>query len=135
MDGIARWDGDEWYRLGTFNGDVRALASVRGQLFAGGTFTMVDGAAVEYVARFRAGLWEGLGGGVDGAVLSLTGLHGCLYVGGRFRMVEGRADVGGVAVEGVARWCFEPANKADAEWQAVEVRGVRAAACSVIVEA
>ncbi|MEM9303353.1 MAG: hypothetical protein AAGE01_14655 [Pseudomonadota bacterium] len=51
---IARWDGADWEPLGAgLFGDVRALASFDGDLYAGGWFLNAGGVDTPYVARWR----------------------------------------------------------------------------------
>jgi len=98
---IAVWDGSSWTALpGSFDGDVRTLAfDSSGNLYAGGTFTHVDGNAIGGIAKWNGSTWTGLGAGIDGDVWALAsdGI-GNLYVGGEF------SAAGGLDIKNVARW-------------------------------
>ncbi len=99
--------GDElWEQLGVgFNGPVVALAKApNGDVYAGGSFTSVNGVAAKSLARWDGSQWSSVGGGVSlgaqqGAVSALaTDAAGNLYVGGTFDKA------GAVAAVNVARW-------------------------------
>lgn len=112
---VARWNGASWSAVGTgsgngVNGNVHALASLNGAIYAGGNFTEANlgGASVaaNYIARWNGANWSilgtGGGNGLNGPVLALATLSGELYVGGSFT----RANIGGtsVPVNNIARW-------------------------------
>jgi WD40 repeat protein len=105
---IARWDGAQWYPLGSGMGgtsapDVRDLAfGPDGSLYAGGIFTTAGGIAANYIARWDGVQWHPLDGGISGDsswVRALAvGPNGSLYAGGNF------TTAGGVAANRIARW-------------------------------
>ncbi|MFO0826591.1 MAG: hypothetical protein U0572_00435 [Phycisphaerales bacterium] len=111
---IARWDGSTWSALGSgVNGAVRGLAvfddgSGNGPaLYAGGDFTLANGAAANRIAKWNGSTWSPLGAGVSGGVLpavyAVTAYGGgggapALYVGGTF------TTAGGVAANLLAKW-------------------------------
>ncbi len=83
-------------------GVVRALAvGLDGSLYAGGSFTTINGIEVNGIARHDAELetWFPLEGGVDGTVGALAvGEDGTVYVGGAFSMA------GGESAGNIAAW-------------------------------
>ncbi len=97
-DGIARWDGEMWAKVGGglgngFSGIVHAMVMGNdGSLYIGGEFGEVvqaSGNVIEAanVARWSGSSWEALGTGVDGPVYSLAvAPNGTLYMGGEFGM-------------------------------------------------
>jgi hypothetical protein len=95
---LYRWNGDDWDAFGGINGQVRALAVHDGELIVGGTFTEVDGQAIERLAAFNGTTWRALGGGFDNTVDVLFSDGVSLYAGGNF------TNVGGVPAERIARW-------------------------------
>lgn len=103
---IARWDGAAWSAVGggfdSSIGDVRALAVFDdgggAALYAGGSFTLAEGAAVARIARWDGATWSGVGGGVNSTVLVLAAFDGALYAGGSF------TSAGGVPASRIARW-------------------------------
>ena len=101
---IAMWNGSAWSALGTGAGiTVKALAVLGGNLYMGGQFTSVDGAAnTAYIAQWNGSAWSSVGGGVSGSVYALATNGVNLYVGGGFS----RATNSGVAVPAasVAKW-------------------------------
>ncbi len=75
-------------------------------LFAGGTFSTLDGLTVNGIAKWNGSTWSALSGpsgtGVEHYVYALAvfddGNGDALYVGGQF------ATAGGVAVDNIAKW-------------------------------
>jgi hypothetical protein len=112
-DRVARWDGREWFALGSngngngaLNGAVTAIAPSDSGLYVGGYFTNASGIAqADYVASWDGSNWSALGsngsgdGAINSAVESLVVDGADLYVGGEF------SNASGVAVaDHVARW-------------------------------
>jgi hypothetical protein len=115
-DRIARWDGSNWFALGSNGaGDgaigggayVREMAVSGSDVYASGWFLNVAGiGAADHVAHWNGSLWSALGsnGAGDGALndaaegaLTLSG--GILYVGGSFTNAAGIA-----TADHLARW-------------------------------
>ena len=92
------WDGD--FGFPGADGVVRDLAADgRGNLYAAGGFTKIDGITVNHVAMWDGRFWSALDGGMDGGVFALAvNENGNLYAGGSF------ADAGGVNATNVAMW-------------------------------
>lgn len=88
-DRVAAWDGDQWESLnglpGTDNtwSPVRALASYRGQLIAGGFFTD-GGLGAQGIYAWDGEGWTPFAGGIDGSVNALLVRGEDLIVGGDF---------------------------------------------------
>src|SRR5690606_13436231 len=83
-----------WQLLGTFDRSVYALAvAPDGTLYAGGSFSSVDGTPAARVARYDGAAWGPLAGGVADAfpyasVFALAAApDGGVYVGGQFDAV------------------------------------------------
>ncbi len=102
---LASWDGGAWHELGggTSGGNypdfagVLTLGEYRGELIAGGGFTMVDSLVVEHIAAWNGTSWRALSGGVGGgdqyyspAVRALSLFGGELVVGGDGTTADGR---------------------------------------------
>lgn len=120
---IARWDGSEWFALGTasangVNNGVRALASIDNDLYVGGTFSSANpfspsAVTVNHVARWDGSNWWPLGNGVGEWSGSGTGgfpwVHTLavsgtdLYVGGGFTEVN-PGTVDQMPASRLARW-------------------------------
>ncbi|MCB2407572.1 T9SS type A sorting domain-containing protein [Hymenobacter sp. BT178] len=101
---IAKWDGTSWSALagGTNRGTgigVNALAlAANGDLYVGGTFTLVGNLAANRIAKWNGTAWSSLGAGVNNTVLALA-LDGTdLYVGGSF------TQAGGSPANRIAKW-------------------------------
>ena len=67
--GIRAWDGNSWETIAASvgGGDVVALMSFQGDLFAGGTFSGIDGVSeARSVARWDGVAWYALGRDLEG---------------------------------------------------------------------
>ena len=113
---IARWDQSfiaypppAWAPMSTgFDGSVqtieRATIGANTNTYAGGTFQWTGaGVSPVYLGRIArwnstTGLWESVGGGMNGVVYALKAFNGYLYAGGSF------TTAGGVSTGGLARW-------------------------------
>lgn len=96
---LSRWDGRAWQALVTNNVQFPVLSCVGRQLIGAGRFSRVGGVAATNIARWNAGRWDALGGGLPGGtVRTLAERDSRLYVGG----ILSRA--GGLAVTNVACW-------------------------------
>lgn len=106
---VARWDGSQWWLLGDFRmnagtASVYAVNVFNEQLYAGGTFHMVDGQPMTGVARWNGSVWQPLGTGLSapgplGArVAALQVYNGALIVSGTFD------SAGGIPSSNIARW-------------------------------
>lgn len=66
VNGIARWDGQDWHTLGPgFNDVVYSVGVFNGMLYAGGAFTGSGGASLGFIARWNGITWENPGFGVS----------------------------------------------------------------------
>jgi len=108
-EGVARWDGVSWSAVGSvMDGGVKTLAvfddGLGGgpALYAGGTFTVADGVAVNYVTRWDGRTWTPMAGGVNSQVNALAvfddGSGPALYAAGHF------TEAGGIAAMRAAKW-------------------------------
>jgi trimeric autotransporter adhesin len=104
---IARWNGSEWFPLGSgiggFGAVVRALTiAPDGSLYAGGFFTSAGGNAVTHLARWDGLNWSAAGNvtanGGQAEVRALATLGNDIYAGGAFN------NIGGISTVGIARW-------------------------------
>jgi len=89
----------QWEPIGGGFGDgtVRCLAVYNGELYAGGTFNMVEGNLNRYLARWNGTSWQSVGS-VGNNVYALTVYNGELVAAGYF------TQIGGVLANRVARW-------------------------------
>jgi len=110
---IARWDGTNWYALGTgltgsTNGLVGALGfsmtlDANGDLIVVGNFRFAGGVEANNVARWDGSQWHALGSGVYNGgpamnVNAVVSLGTNIYVAGLFKSASG------VNATNVARW-------------------------------
>ncbi len=102
---IARWDGSNWYALGSglvdgfYRTSPRALAMYGGNLYAAGDFTMAGGVLANHVAKWNGINWEALSSGTNDFTDGLAIDHsGNVYVSGDFRAA------GGTGANHIARW-------------------------------
>src|SRR5690606_30771476 len=109
---VMKGDGESWTQIGGyFTGGLygpacTAIAFDRdGNLYAGGTFTAVEGHAAGYVARWNGSAWEALGDGLSSESMAAPGVQtlvldaaDVLYAGGAFNKAAG------APANQVARW-------------------------------
>jgi hypothetical protein len=100
VDNIGRWDGTNWWNLGSdLNDTVSALALQNGYLYAGGSFTNSGAAAVKRIGRWDGSSWATVGGGfTNGSVLALAATPTSLYAAGTF------TNWGATALNRIAKW-------------------------------
>ncbi len=101
---VRRWNGSGWTPLGA-NGiggiafaNITSLTAQGQDLYAGGTFTTINGVSAHNIARWDGASWHAVGTGVNNTVLALAFLGSDLYAGGAF------TEAGGTTVNGIARW-------------------------------
>ncbi|HEX8598089.1 MAG TPA: S-layer homology domain-containing protein [Chloroflexia bacterium] len=96
---IARWNGSQWFPLGSgVNGDVYEIAVSGSDIYVGGEFTQAGGASANYIARWNGSQWFPLGSGVGSRVEALAVTGTTVYAGGTF------TTAGGVPVNRIAKW-------------------------------
>ena len=106
---IARWDGAQWWPLGSglnSGGTTLAVHSQGGgppSLYVGGYFTMAGGQPANRVARWDGTSWHAVGGGIESGVVHTLcsfddGSGPKLYAGGGFGYI------GGIYVDRIAAW-------------------------------
>lgn len=58
VNGIARWDGTNWYPFGQgMNSTVYSICVYNGELYAGGDFTMAGTNSINYIAKWNGSDW------------------------------------------------------------------------------
>lgn len=110
--GIARWDGFQWTSFGSGFAHSSSVPVVRalcvgptGNLFAGGSFTSVDGTPALNIASWNGSNWSGLASGTNGTVRAVSCLStGELIVGGEFTLVPGISGTISIAKWDGATW-------------------------------
>lgn len=94
------WDGTQWLAMGQFYGSgetaIFSLAFVGNTLYAGGTFTNVNGVAATGLAKWNGSSWSSIGFNGTAYALAVDGNN--LYVGGNF------TNAAGVAMQNIGRW-------------------------------
>lgn len=102
VNGIAKWNGEEWSGL---NGGIGSSARVfelkvyDGELYAAGNFNFSE-LDTKCVARWNGTQWNEVGpGGIPGVVYSLGSYQNGLYAGGPYFTIAG-----GVNVNQIAKW-------------------------------
>jgi hypothetical protein len=100
VDNVGRWDGTNWWNLGTeLGGTVSALTLQNGYLYAGGAFTNSSTTFVNRIARWDGSSWTAVGGGfTNGSVLALAATPTALYAAGTF------TNWGATALNRIAQW-------------------------------
>ena len=104
---IARWDGTNWYALGSgTNGPVYSLAvDETGKLYAGGNFTQAGGVSVSNIAVWDGSSWSSLGGGVNGIAYSILPQSSqSIFIGGNFSNAGGSMTANGLAWWYSGKW-------------------------------
>jgi hypothetical protein len=86
VNGVSAWDGTSWSAVGGSNVyNVWSLASIGGELFAGGYFWWLHNPPRDDgIARWDGAAWQSVGSGTNGPVGSFAQLGPYLYVGGFF---------------------------------------------------
>ena len=105
---LARWDGATWNALGSgigvansANDGVYAMVMFKGELYAGGTFTLAGGQPARNLARWDGSVWTPLSVGTitnGQGVYTMAASASYLYIGGSFSSVDG------IAVRNIARF-------------------------------
>lgn len=112
LNGIARWDGEQWSPLGAGvggaggSGTVRAMAvhddGTGPALYVAGTFSAAGGVEALNIAKWDGESWSAVGRGVEGSAFALAtyddGTGAALYAGGSFTIA------GNVHAKGIAKW-------------------------------
>ncbi len=81
------------------NGTVNDMVTDdSGNLYIGGSFTVVGGIQAKSIAKWDGSSWSALGTGIDGAVYALAISEGKLYAGGMF------TSAGGTEAHNIAQW-------------------------------
>lgn len=112
---VARWDGDQWYGLGSATavnaaGFSLALAE-DGDVYVAGAFHDVAGITqADYVARWDGSAWSALGNISSGtqfgdALLTVAlGINETVYVGGNFGELNGESSIAYIAKWNGTSW-------------------------------
>lgn len=135
-NGVAAWNGTSWSALGAglksdggfiTSGDVRALAVLGGQLYAGGLFASADNKPANNIAVWNGTTWNAIGAGVSKefatspVVLDLLPVGNTLYVGGNFTRAGGQVISGLARVQGTT---WSAAGSALEAYSDIEISGL-----------
>jgi hypothetical protein len=87
---ISSWNGSFYANFGTggSNGQIYALHSSGGRLYAGGNFSTCGGASAARMASWDGATWQQVGGGADDVVYAIGSYGGEVHAGGWFGFVE-----------------------------------------------
>jgi hypothetical protein len=92
----------DWMSMGTLpgtDGEIQALVlDASGNLYVGGSFTVIGDVPANNIAKWNGTTWSALGGGADDYVWALAVSGNDLYAGGWFHMA------GGLPAVHIARW-------------------------------
>src|SRR6478672_13404304 len=66
------------------DGEVFAMAAVGNQIYAGGSFSIVNGVECGGIAKWNGTAWESVGDGTDGEVYAIAISGTNVYIGGSF---------------------------------------------------
>lgn len=109
---IAVWNGTTWAAVGSAVGPAGGTAVIQalafgpdGTLYAGGSFTSIDGVSAANVAAWNGSSWRALGAGLNGTVnvLRVTD-DGELYASGEFTSAGSLATADRLAVWNGTTW-------------------------------
>jgi hypothetical protein len=75
--------------MGGSQGQVMALTSYNGELYAGGFFSTAGGVTANRLAKWNGSSWSAVGSGVSGIVYALGTHNGSLVIGGLFSAAGG----------------------------------------------
>ena len=101
---IAKWSGGAWSSIAATapNNYVYALVvdPSTNNVYAGGSFTTINGVSANYVAKWNGTAWTALGTGMNGQVKALAwdSATNTLYAGGSF------TTAGGTSAMNIAKW-------------------------------
>lgn len=103
---IARWDGTNWWALGSgvkgindFASTVVSAIAVKGSdVYVGGVFTNAGGVSASNIAKWNGSSWSALGSGLSGPAQAIAVSGSDVYVGGNF------TNAGGVSANYIAKW-------------------------------
>ena len=95
---IAKWDGSDWYSLGSgLNGTVFTIAIDGDNVYAGGLFTLAGGNSARHMAVWNGSDWNSLGSGsnngVNSIVYAISIIDHDVYVGGDFTEAGGSSTI------------------------------------------
>ncbi|HRI61005.1 MAG TPA: T9SS type A sorting domain-containing protein [Saprospiraceae bacterium] len=96
VNGIARWDGQNWSALGEgFNNTVYGVGIFDGVLYAGGAFTASGSTTLGRIARWNGAAWEHPGfefaysiAGVQPFIHTLRQVGDSLFIAGGFNQIK-----------------------------------------------
>ncbi len=85
------YDGEDVYPLlGSFNGEVRALGIIDGQLVAAGAFTDAGGIPSNRMSKWTGQAWFPYGSGMNGPINAFCMHDGRLFAAGEFTAASGQ---------------------------------------------
>lgn len=97
LSGVGSWNGNSWDSLRSGAGSF-CVIEYNGNIYVGGSFSMIGGIAANNIAMWNGSTWAPLGNGTNGNVFTLC-VHGSqIFAGGNF------TTAGGISANNIAAW-------------------------------
>jgi hypothetical protein len=103
-NGIAKWNGSNWYALGTGinypNGPISGIGmkAYNNEIYISGNISSAGGVSVNNIAKWNGSTWATVGTGLNNNAYTMASYNNELYVGGIF------TTAGGINASGIAKW-------------------------------
>ncbi len=99
--GLAKWDGTNWFRVGSIGGFIKSLIVFNNELYMGGEF--LSGVPNWSIAKYDGTNFYSVGGGINGPIRNLKVIGNKLFAVGSFDYARVNfGQVGGIPASDVA---------------------------------